>query len=163
VPETIAKKAGRRLGYGTEGAVYELPGGKILKVNVMAERQHSIDKIYRKVHKKSWAAPMGAHGSLSGRGFWYVAPRLYPLPSRHIRALDDIGIMYLRHRRGGINKALFETYVEDRLANLPEGLAKVVRAARRAGYRDLHGANIMMTKDGKFKFIDVESIVRGRR
>jgi hypothetical protein len=163
VPEKYAKRVRRRIGYGTEGAVYDLTGGKVLKVNVMAPRRHSVEALYRRLKGRSWAARMGEHGSLKGRGFWYVAPKLYPLSRRDAALLDDIGMMYLRHRSGRIQKALYEEYVRDRLEQMPEGLARVVRAARRAGYRDIHGANVMRTRDGKFKVIDVESVVRGKR
>lgn len=163
VPEEYAKRVRRRLGYGTEGAVYDLGGEKVLKVNVMAAPRHSIAAIFRRLRGKSWAAKMGAHGTLSGRGFWYVAPKLYPLSRRETALLDDIGMMYLRHRRGAIQKALYEEYVRDRIEQMPEGLGKVVRAARRSGYRDIHGANVMRTRAGKYKVIDVESIVRGRK
>jgi len=164
VPEKIAKKVRSRIGYGTEGAVYDIGNDKVLKVNVMANtRRHDVNSLYSKIKGKTWAAPMGAHGSLNGRGFWYVAPRLYELPRKLRSLLDDIGMMTIRHARGSITKSVFEAYVHDRLESMPPKMAKVVRAARRAGYLDLHGKNVMMTKAGSFKLIDVESIQRGRR
>ena len=163
VPERIAKRVKGRLGYGTEGAVYDIGHEKVLKVNVMANtRRHSVGSLYSKVKGRSWAASMTSHGSLTKRGFWYVAPRLYPIPHRLRSLLDDIGMMTIRYARGSISKSVFEAYVYDRIESMPPGLAKVVRAARRAGYLDLHGKNVMQTKAGVFKLIDVESIHRGR-
>jgi hypothetical protein len=162
VPEHVAKAVRKKLGYGTEGVVYELPRERILKVNFTAPKTFPLTKVYNRVRNKPWAAAMGAHGRLKGRGFWYVAPKLYPIPGHLQSLLDDLGMTNIRATRKSITKVKQKQLDEKVFARMPEELARIVKQARRAGYRDLHGGNVMRTKKGALKFIDVESIQRGR-
>lgn len=162
VPEVIAKSIRKKLGHGTEGVVYELSRDRILKVNFTAPKTFPLTKVYNKVRNKPWAAAMGAHGRLKGRGFWYIAPKLYPIPHHLQSMLDDLGMTNIRAMRGTITKARQKELDEIVFSRMPQELLRIVKQARRAGYRDLHGGNVMRTKTGTLKFIDVESIQRGR-
>lgn len=155
------------LGHGTEGAVYELPRGRVLKVNVTSTGQ-AITKIARRVKGKRWAAQIHASGRLhppgrSPRGFWYVSDRLYPVSSEERRILDQLGLALMAHAKKRITDRQLSGVWHRLLPLLHGGLRETLRRARAAGYHDLHGRNVMKTAGGSYKVIDVESLRPLRR
>lgn len=170
VPPRLARRARGMLGRGIEGAVYDLGDGKVLKVNVTSRGQ-AISKIVRRTNRYAWAAKTYESGRLApvGRpagGFWYVSEKLYPLDVREKQLLNRVGLAVLASAKGYMSPQKREEGIEQALSRMPPALAKIVAQARRAGYHDLHGGNIMKSERGVYKIIDVESfrpIKRGRK
>lgn len=163
VPELLAKKAGRRLGVGSEGAVYALPKARVLKVNLTAPADFPLEEVVERTKDAPWAAVMLEHGRLETKGFWYVAERLKRLPKNLRLLLTMMGRLAVEYVNGEITKATWMREERDILVDLPSELVFVINAARLAGYRDIHGENVMTDALGQFKMIDIESILRGRK
>lgn len=163
VPPRYAKAARSMIGRGTEGAAYVLEGGtRVLKVNVTSKGQ-SIDALARRVKGRAWAVQVFAHGvlhppGLKPRGLWYVMPKLYPLDAREHRILDCGGFALMAGAKGQMAKAASEAKWRQAVALLPVSLQRTLSKARKAGYHDLHGGNVMRTASGAYKVIDVESL-----
>lgn len=178
VPARYARAAHTMLGHGVEGAAYLLEGGtRVLKVNVTARHQ-DIARVARRVRGKSWAAPIYSSGPLrpparegQGRGrgpraareagalgFWYVAPRLFAVSARERQVLNALGFALMAHAKGSLPAPALAAKWKQGLALLPAGLQRTLVSARRAGYHDLHGGNVMRTSSGAYKVIDVESL-----
>jgi hypothetical protein len=160
------------VGHGTEGAAYVLEGGtRVLKVNVTSKGQ-SIEHLARRVKGRTWAVSVLACGPLiregqgrgrgggapAARGFWYVMARLYPLYSRERRILDCGGFALVAGAKGQMTKTASEAKWRQAVALLSPALQRTLSKARRAGYHDLHGGNVMKTSSGAYKVIDVESL-----
>ena len=163
VPEPLAKQAGRRLGVGSEGAVYALSKERVLKVNLTAPADFPLEDVVERTKDAPWAATMLDYGRLETKGFWYVAERLKRLPKNLRMLLTMMGRLAVEYVNGDITKAVWMREERDILADLPMELIFVINAARLAGYRDVHGENVMVGPHGEFKMVDVESIVRGGR
>lgn len=163
VPEALAGQAGRRLGVGSEGAVYALSKDRVLKVNLTAPADFPLEDLIEQTKDAPWAATMLEHGRLETKGFWYVAERLKRLPKNLRMLLTMMGRLAFEYVNGEITKAAWMREERDILVDLPMELVFVINAARLAGYRDVHGENVMVDGLGQFKMVDVESIVRGGR
>jgi hypothetical protein len=158
LPERIARGLGRELGRGNEGVVFELgdSGTRVLKVNFTAKQ--SVRAIARRAKGRAWAARMFESGRMKGRGFWYVMERLYAIDSRSVRVLDDISRIRVAKGDGRITKERFDALYREILMSASGPLREVIRKAKRAGYSDLHGGNVMRTKSGTLKVVDLESL-----
>jgi hypothetical protein len=163
VPELLASQAGKRLGVGSEGAVYALPKRRVLKVNFTAPSDFPLEEVVDRTKDAPWAAKMLDHGRLETKGFWYVAERLKRLPKKFRDALTRIGRLSVEYVRSDITKAAWLRQEREIFFGLPSELIFVINAARLAGYRDIHGENVMVDPLGQFKMIDIESILRGRK
>lgn len=163
LPERIARGVGRELGRGNEGVVYELgaAGMRVLKVNFTAPRSQSVRSLARRTKGRAWAARMYESGRLKERGFWYVMERLYPAPSRVVRLLDEVLKLRVARGEGRLTKERFERLYREVLNAMPGELRALVRKAKAAGYSDIHGGNVMQTKTGALKLVDLESLRPG--
>ena len=163
VPRAIAERVRGNLGHGVEGVVYDLGGGKVLKVNRKASRSQSVRKIARRVKGRGWAAQIYESGRLKspeGRdlGFWYVSDRLFPLPGQLQAVLNAMGFAIMAHAKGQMDKAASDRRIAQAIVLMPGALRATVRRARAAGYHDLHGGNVMVTATGRYKVVDLESL-----
>lgn len=161
VPAKYARAARAQIGVGTEGAVYDLGNGLILKVNVKSRGQ-AITKIAARANRYPWTAKTLDAGLLhpkgmSPRGFWYVSEKLYPIDARERRLLNVVGVADWGKAKGVTTPKASNTAVELALKAMPAELRRVVEKAKAAGYHDFHGGNVMRTATGAYRIIDVES------
>ena len=160
VPERLVEQTGSLIGKGTEGVIYALSEHRILKVNLTAPRTQSIAAVAKRANKSKWSAHIYEYGRCEPRGFWYTSERLYKVPERARVLLNVIGLSYVAWKRGRMTKAEHDERVKGAIERMPAQLQTIVKSARKAGYVDVHGANVMITKSGIYKFIDPESISR---
>jgi hypothetical protein len=85
------------------------------------------------------------------------------LPKKLRTLLTRMGRLAVEYVSGMITKAAWFREERSILMELPSELVFVVNAARLAGYRDIHGENVMTDALGQYKMIDIESILRGRK
>ncbi len=140
------------IGAGANGAVYQQSKKKVVKL------MYNIDSLreWRRVAKnlqllKNINSPAiskcYAFGNLNQ--FWYSSEKLFILSRREANMVIDANVFeYI-----GINSAEIKS---PRLKNLIKELQKVYKKYK-LYHTDLHDENIMKTKNGQFKVVDLDS------
>lgn len=160
----IKRNIGKLLGYGLEGEVYEYGKRRAIKIGELANPKFS-----KKLFKIMDIAKNGEPGIVKV----YEYGKILQVIDDRVSLEDCFDYYYvimekLNKTSGWYSFHNYENALESsKIINLKQRAlwekAKKIEKNHRLYYDDLHGANIMETNSGEYKFVDLESFIGGGR